>query len=71
MKRSISSQDFKSMPAHQHTMQPMRRVVSANCLASDVYQVASVTGAQLDDMPCIVAAMTSMYDVHDMYQRKS
>jgi len=35
----------------------MRRVVSSNSMASDVYQIASVTGSQLDDVACIVSAV--------------
>jgi hypothetical protein len=57
MKRSVSAtQDLKSLP--KPNMHNMRRVVSTNSLASDVYQIASVTGSQLDDIACIASAIS-------------
>jgi hypothetical protein len=47
----------------------MRRVVSSNSLISDVYQIISVTGSKLDDIPCIALAISPSkssldYNVH-------
>jgi hypothetical protein len=59
MMRSVSAQDLlkKSLPPPPQ----LRRVVSvssSSSLAADAYQIASVTGSQLDDVVCIVSSLS-------------
>jgi len=59
MLRSVSAQDLlqKKLPTR------LRRVVSvssSSSLASDAYQIASVTGSQLDDVACIVSSLSQI-----------
>jgi len=58
MRRSVSAQD---LPKKTLPMQLRRARVSAssnNSLATEAYQIASVTGSQLDNVACIVSSLS-------------